>query len=97
MDRYPIFWGLTKVGALPNPDPTDVAQWNGVIPKNDEIVIDSVMEATRGDLRCQAQEWAGLNIDPNVGYLCWNCRWLRPGCSSLSVQIQMDKANRYPL
>src|SRR5438045_5373125 len=23
--RYPIFWGLKKIGKLPNPDPSDIA------------------------------------------------------------------------
>jgi alpha-1,3-glucan synthase len=64
--RYPIFWGLHKIGALPNPDPTDTAEWDKAHPKQEDIVIDTEMEAKRGDLRRQAQEWAGLTVDPSV-------------------------------
>lgn len=63
--RYPIFWCLDKIGSLPNPDPTDTAPWNKdtKLPK---AVIDSEQEQQRSILRCQAQEWAGLEVDSNV-------------------------------
>src|SRR5450755_2394540 len=60
--RYPIFWGLHKIGALPNPDPTDTAAWDKALPKQEDIVIDSEMEANRGNLRREAKEWAGLKV-----------------------------------
>ena len=69
--RYPIFWGLASIGALPNPDPTDTAEWNKNMPEQEEIVDGGVLdarEADRGNLRCQAQQWAGLKVDPNVSY-----------------------------
>jgi alpha-1,3-glucan synthase len=66
--RYPIFWGLHKIGALPNPDPTDTAEWDKTSPKED-VAIDDEAESKRGDLRRQAQEWAGLTVDPMVSAL----------------------------
>ncbi|GKT65805.1 alpha-1,3-glucan synthase [Colletotrichum tofieldiae] len=74
--RYPIFWGLSKVGQLPNPDPTDTADWD----KNDfmnqpKIEVDPAYEAARGDLRRQAQEWAGLNVDPDAELFVFVGRW----------------------
>ena len=64
--RYPIFWGLAKIGALPNPDPTDTGEWDRKLPDKDRIVIDQEKEAARGNLRVQAQQWAGLEVNPNV-------------------------------
>ena len=64
--RYPIFWGLSKIGALPNPDPSDTAEWDKQLPRPESIVIDTEQEAQRGALRRQAQEWAGLNVDEKV-------------------------------
>lgn len=64
--RYPIFWGLKNIGALPNPDPSDTAQWSGAVAKQEAVIIDEAFEAERANLRRQAQEWAGLEVDPNV-------------------------------
>jgi alpha-1,3-glucan synthase len=72
--RYPIFWGLSKIGQLPNPDPTDLAKWTGQ-QDQEEIVIDEAFEKTRGDLRVQAQKWAGLNENPNAELLVFVGRW----------------------
>jgi alpha-1,3-glucan synthase len=66
--RYPIFWGLTNIGALPNPDPSDFAAWDKMLQRNDSIHIDNTLEAGRGALRIEAQQWAGLNEDPEVRY-----------------------------
>ncbi|KAF2402249.1 hypothetical protein EJ06DRAFT_520290 [Trichodelitschia bisporula] len=62
--RYPIFWGLSKINALPNPDPTDTAEW-----KKGE-------KRERGELRMQAQKWAGLNEDPTAELFVFVGRWL---------------------
>jgi alpha-1,3-glucan synthase len=44
--RYPIFWGLSKVGQLPNPDPTDTAEWHkDELMKSDKVAIDAEFEA----------------------------------------------------
>lgn len=72
--RYPIFWGLTKIGSLPNPDPSDTAPWSKDHKLPDFVAIDAESEAQRGILRTQAQEWAGLQVDPEVSaYLSLNC------------------------
>jgi alpha-1,3-glucan synthase len=74
--RYPIFWGLKKIGQLPNPDPTDTAEWNpNEVIKKEDVVINEEFEASRGDLRRQAQEWAGLEVNPNAELFVFVGRW----------------------
>ncbi|OJJ46764.1 hypothetical protein ASPZODRAFT_132904 [Penicilliopsis zonata CBS 506.65] len=73
--RYPIFWGLKKVGNLPNPDPSDTGEWHRNQAPEGEITVDSSYEATRGDLRRQAQEWAGLEQNPDADLLVFVGRW----------------------
>lgn len=72
--RYPIFWGLKEIGSLPNPDPSDTAP---IDPNeaNQPIVIDPAYEASRADLRKQAQEWAGLTVDPTAELFVFVGRW----------------------
>ena len=72
--RYPIFWGLNKIGALPNPDPTDVAEYDKILPSAD-VPIDPRTEAQRGALRRQAQEWAGLKVDETAELFVFVGRW----------------------
>lgn len=73
--RYPIFWGLKKIGQLPNPDPSDTAEWDKKLPKESDITVDPEFEASRGDLRRQAQEWAQLDINPNAELFVFVGRW----------------------
>ncbi|KUI63986.1 Cell wall alpha-1,3-glucan synthase mok11 [Cytospora mali] len=74
--RYPIFWGLSKIGQLPNPDPTDTGEWNREEQENlPEPTIDEEFESRRGGLRKQAQEWAGLEIDPTAELFVFVGRW----------------------
>lgn len=72
--RYPIFWGLKEIGKLPNPDPSDTAPWN---PEEEKqvITVDIEYERSRGDLRQQAQEWAGLEVDPTAELFVFVGRW----------------------
>ena len=72
--RYPIFWGLSNIGQLPNPDPTDLANWTGQ-PDNEDVEIDEEFEKSRADLRIKAQEWAGLTVDPLAELLVFVGRW----------------------
>ncbi|KAI4941950.1 hypothetical protein J4E91_010500 [Alternaria rosae] len=72
--RYPIFWGLKEVGRLPNPDPSDTAPWEPE-KENENIVVDPAYEASRGDLRIQAQQWAGLEEDPHAELFVFVGRW----------------------
>ena len=64
-ERYAIFWCLDKIDALPNPDPTDLAPFD----KEDGLPrakIDIAEEKERQKSRREAQEWAGLTVDPTV-------------------------------
>jgi alpha-1,3-glucan synthase len=64
-ERYAIFWCLDKIGALPNPDPTDLAPFDksAKLPNPE---VDPIREQQRQNFRRQAQEWAGLDVDPKV-------------------------------
>lgn len=73
--RYPIFWGLKKVGNLPNPDPSDTGVWNKELPKETDMRVDAGYEAGRGSLKRQAQEWAGLEQNPDADLLVFVGRW----------------------
>ncbi|CAI7610059.1 unnamed protein product [Penicillium glandicola] len=73
--RYPIFWGLHKVGNLPNPDPSDVGEWTKEPVKEQDITVDATYEAGRGELKRQAQEWAGLDQNPDADLLVFVGRW----------------------
>lgn len=74
--RYPIFWGLKKVGQLPNPDPTDTAEWSkDTALTTDAPTIDQEFEAGRADLKRQAQEWAGLQQNPEAELFVFVGRW----------------------
>ncbi|KGO47515.1 Glycosyl transferase, family 1 [Penicillium expansum] len=73
--RYPIFWGLHKVGNLPNPDPSDVGEWTREPTKEADITVDPTYEAGRGELKRQAQEWAGLDQNPDADLLVFVGRW----------------------
>ncbi|KUJ12806.1 alpha-1,3-glucan synthase Ags2 [Mollisia scopiformis] len=72
--RYPIFWGLNKIGQLPNPDPSDLAEWTPAQIEGD-VEIDEEFEKNRADLRVQAQQWAGLTVDPLAELLVFVGRW----------------------
>ncbi|KAJ9654948.1 hypothetical protein H2201_008910, partial [Coniosporium apollinis] len=72
--RYPIFWGLKEIRALPNPDPSDSEEWTrGETPG--EAVVDPTVEARRAPLRRQAQEWAGLDQNPKAELFVFVGRW----------------------
>ncbi|EXJ62578.1 alpha-1,3-glucan synthase [Cladophialophora yegresii CBS 114405] len=73
--RYPIFWGLKKVGKLPNPDPSDTGEWDKKLPKESDIRIDPEFEAARPELKRQAQEWAGLEQNPQAELFVFVGRW----------------------
>ncbi|GFZ48862.1 hypothetical protein JCM24511_06611 [Saitozyma sp. JCM 24511] len=76
--RYPIFWGLSKIGSLPNPDPSDTGDWS---PKSDgelameSYAIDAAFEAGRSELRRQAQAWAGLDQQADADLFVFVGRW----------------------
>ncbi|KAI9720143.1 MAG: Cell wall alpha-1,3-glucan synthase ags1 [Chrysothrix sp. TS-e1954] len=73
--RYPIFWGLKKVGQLPNPDPSDTGAWDKKLPKDKDITVDPEFEAKRPGLKAQAQEWADLEQNPDAELFVFVGRW----------------------
>ncbi|KAJ5683634.1 hypothetical protein N7462_006799 [Penicillium macrosclerotiorum] len=75
--RYPIFWGLKEIGKLPNPDPsdTDPCEDQSLTLSSPDVVVDHIYEQSRGDLRRQAQEWAGLHVDPKAELFVFVGRW----------------------
>lgn len=73
--RYPIFWGLKEVQALQNPDPSDTAIWDKKLPAEKDIHIDEEFEKRRLEERTQAQEWAGLEQNPNAQLFVFVGRW----------------------
>ncbi|KAF2194680.1 glycosyltransferase family 5 protein [Zopfia rhizophila CBS 207.26] len=73
--RYPIFWGLSKIGSLPNPDPSDTAAWSKHDSLPNSVTIDNEQESHRRILRTEAQEWAGLQVDAEAELFVFVGRW----------------------
>ncbi|KAH8908249.1 hypothetical protein BR93DRAFT_895934 [Coniochaeta sp. PMI_546] len=95
--RYPIFWGLSKIGQLPNPDPSDTAEWSrDEEVKKEDVVIDQEAESKRGDLRRQAQEWAGLEVNPNADLFVFVGRWSLQKGVDLIADIFPSVLEKYP-
>lgn len=94
--RYPIFWGLPKIGQLPNPDPADTAEWNRDDETVAKVAVDEEKEAKRGELRKQAQEWAGLNIDPEAELFVFVGRWSQQKGVDLIADIFPSILEKYP-
>ena len=68
-------WGLKQIGRLPNPDPSDTEPWNPIEEAKQLTQVDPSFESSRGALRQQAQEWAGLNVDPTAELFVFVGRW----------------------
>ena len=68
-------WGLKQIGRLPNPDPSDTEPWDPVEEAKQLTIVDPSFESSRGALRQQAQEWAGLDIDPTAELFVFVGRW----------------------
>ncbi|KAL8672680.1 MAG: hypothetical protein Q9168_002864 [Polycauliona sp. 1 TL-2023] len=94
--RYPIFWGLKKIGKLPNPDPSDTGEWDKKLPKEEDIHVDSSFEAGRGELRRQAQEWAKLDLNPNADLFVFVGRWSTQKGIDLIADIFPSVLEEYP-
>ncbi|KAH8653740.1 alpha-1,3-glucan synthase [Xylariales sp. PMI_506] len=75
LKRYPIFWGLSTIGSLPNPDPADTAELDEKHLDPSAVVIDAQAEAERGEFRTKAQAWAGLEENPNAQLFVFVGRW----------------------
>lgn len=94
--RYPIFWGLKKVGQLPNPDPTDTGEWDKKLPREDDIIVDPEFESRRPGLKKEAQEWAGLNVDPEADLFVFVGRWSTQKGVDLIADIFPSILETYP-
>ncbi|KAH8702491.1 putative alpha-1,3-glucan synthase [Talaromyces proteolyticus] len=72
--RYPIFWGLKEVGSLPNPDPSDTAEWKrgGEIERAE---VNPEFEAARAGLKQKTQAWAGLEQISDAELFVFVGRW----------------------
>ncbi|KAJ4291326.1 Cell wall alpha-1,3-glucan synthase ags1 [Collariella sp. IMI 366227] len=76
--RYPIFWGLSKIGSLPNPDPSDTAEWSPTLEAAAQaggVGVDAAFEAGRAELRRQAQAWAGIEQREDAELFVFVGRW----------------------
>ncbi|KAI9745457.1 MAG: hypothetical protein M1818_000991 [Claussenomyces sp. TS43310] len=96
--RYPIFWGLSKIGSLPNPDPTDTGEWerNAASDSKDEVTVDEDFEAKRPALKRQAQEWAGLDIKPDAQLFVFVGRWSMQKGIDLIADVFPSILEQYP-
>ncbi|EPY53741.1 alpha-1,3-glucan synthase Mok13 [Schizosaccharomyces cryophilus OY26] len=74
-DRYPIFWGLKKIGKLPNPDPADTASLDPKSEISDSIEIDEKCIESKKRNKREAQSWTGLKIDDSADLLVFVGRW----------------------
>ncbi|KAI9835518.1 MAG: hypothetical protein M1819_001969 [Sarea resinae] len=94
--RYPIFWGLHKIGSLPNPDPTDTAEWSKEMSVADDVMVDASFEAARPELKKQAQAWAGLNEDPQADLFVFVGRWSMQKGIDLIADVFPNILKSYP-
>ena len=97
--RYPIFWSLKNIGQLPNPDPSDTAEWNpnmDVANQSKGVEINESFEEKRADLRRQAQEWAGLEVDPKAELFVFVGRWSLQKGVDLIADIFPSILEKYP-
>jgi alpha-1,3-glucan synthase len=97
--RYPIFWSLKNIGQLPNPDPSDTADWD---PSEDAasqakgVEVDQSFEEKRAGLRQQAQEWAGLEVNHNAELFVFVGRWSLQKGVDLIADIFPSILEKYP-
>lgn len=98
--RYPIFWSLKSIGQLPNPDPSDTAEWEPEkdvsVSSKEGVEINTEFEAQRGELRVKAQEWAGLEIDPTAELFVFVGRWSLQKGVDLIADIFPSILEKYP-
>lgn len=94
--RYPIFWGLKKIGALPNPDPSDVAEWDKKLADPNNISVDQVYESGRAGLKRQAQEWAGLEQRQDADLFVFVGRWSLQKGIDLIADVFPNVLEQYP-
>lgn len=95
--RYPIFWGLSKIGSLPNPDPTDTAEWDRNATQDpNAVVVNEEFEAKRPEQKRQAQAWAGLDEDPDAELFVFVGRWSMQKGVDLIADVFPSILEQYP-
>ncbi|KAK4704606.1 hypothetical protein P7C70_g1601, partial [Phenoliferia sp. Uapishka_3] len=73
--RYPALWTLKKIDSLPNPDPTDIEALDLAPLDAKAVQVDAAAESKRPEYRRQAQNWAGLEEDPEAELFVFVGRW----------------------
>ncbi|KAJ5949119.1 hypothetical protein N7454_000703 [Penicillium verhagenii] len=91
--RYPIFWSLSSIGSLPNPDPSDTAS----VDKDAEVAVTVQSNAESIHDKLQAQKWAGLNEDPNADLLVFVGRWSKQKGVDLIADVMPEILSARPL
>jgi alpha-1,3-glucan synthase len=92
--RYPIFWGLKRIGSLPNPDPSDTAVLDEVVSTNFEV--DPVFESGRALFKKQTQAWAGLEQRPDAELFVFVGRWSQQKGVDLIADVFPAILEAYP-
>jgi alpha-1,3-glucan synthase len=91
--RYPIFWSLSNIGSLPNPDPSDT----GSVEKGAEVQVTVQSDAEHIHDKLEAQRWAGLNEDPNADLLVFVGRWSKQKGVDLIADVMPAILSARPL
>lgn len=95
--RYAIFWGLSHVGQLPNPDPSDTEQWDpATYLKEKNISVDPSNEEAKKQLKQEAQCWAGLTQDADAELFVFVGRWSQQKGIDLIADIFPGILDKYP-
>lgn len=97
--RYPIFWGLGKIGSLPYPDPTDMEDFipDTQISTTRVATVDHGFEARRSALRSQAQEWAQLEPNPEAEIFVFVGRWSMQKGIDLIADVSPAILEKHPI
>lgn len=90
--RYPIFWSLSKVGSLPNPDPSDT----GAVGDNTDMNISLPRREERNNDKLQAQRWAGLTEDLDSDLLVFVGRWSKQKGVDLIADVMPEILSARP-
>ncbi|KAJ5982397.1 hypothetical protein N7451_012497 [Penicillium sp. IBT 35674x] len=91
--RYPIFWSLSNIGSLPNPDPSDT----GSVEKGANVQVGIQSNAELIHNKLQAQKWAGLDEDSNAELLVFVGRWSKQKGVDLIADVMPAILSARPL
>lgn len=96
--RYPIFWGLGKIGSVTYPDHAD-AETQSLSTTSSPLAnpkIGDEFRAERGLLRIQTQEWAQLDKDPTAEMFVFVGRWSKQKGIDLIADLFPAILERHP-